>query len=175
MQNMRSVKRRGTCGKHLQWALYEDGHLVVTGFGDMDDYPQHKTPWHADQESITALEIHSGVTSIGTYAFEACKNLACVVLPKSLTHIGQCAFEYCGKLTSIEFPEGMTHIGHCAFHYSGLTSLVIPRSITHIGGRAFAGCRITSIVLPENVVNLGPCPYTGGPDLFCKNTAAPMK
>lgn len=42
MQSAGKMKRSGTCGKKLQWTLYEDDRLVIFGVGDMVDYSEKK-------------------------------------------------------------------------------------------------------------------------------------
>ena len=70
------------------------------------------------------MEIPSGVTSIGNYAFFGCSGLTSMEIPSSVTKIGDRAFSGCSGLTSMEIPSGVTSIGNYAFHKcSGLTSI----------------------------------------------------
>ena len=58
----------GSCGKNLTWKL-TDGTLTVSGTGEMTNYSsQFDTPW-ARNETITAIVVEDGVTSIGSNAF----------------------------------------------------------------------------------------------------------
>ena len=70
-------------------------------------------------------------------------------IPSGVTKIGSFAFDGCSGLTSIEIPVGVTEIGSFAFDdCSGLTGIKIPSSVTSIGNRAFYGCSgLTSIVV----------------------------
>ncbi len=34
----KSVTQSGTCGTNVIWTLYDDGALVISGTGEMDDY-----------------------------------------------------------------------------------------------------------------------------------------
>jgi hypothetical protein len=52
--------------------------------------------------------IPDSVTSIGSYAFYWCDNLASVVIPDSVTSIGDDAFCNCDSLTSVEFKDTST-------------------------------------------------------------------
>lgn len=87
MQNAGKIKRSGTCGKNLQWTLYEDGQLVISGVGDMDDYSERKAPWYAEGGNITTLEILDGVTTIGARAFSGLSKLSKVVISDSIASI----------------------------------------------------------------------------------------
>ena len=60
------------------------GLLRYTSSGDSRNY--------AYRNAIQMVEIGSGVTSIGDYAFSYCYNLASVTIPDSVTSIGVYAF-----------------------------------------------------------------------------------
>ena len=67
-------------------------------------------------KSVTEVEIPSEidgypVKTIGEYAFNGCKNLVSVILPKGLRHIGHKAFYDCLALTSIYIPNSVIKIG----------------------------------------------------------------
>ena len=107
--------------------------------------------------SIVGMEMSSGVTSIGSNAFNGCRGLTSVTIPSSVTSISNCAFYYCSKLTSITIPEGVTSIGTQVFQNClGLTSITIPDSVTSIGNGAFQDCSsLTSITIPDSVTSIG--------------------
>lgn len=87
MQNAGKIERSGTCGENLQWTLYEDGQLIISGVGNMKDYLQGRAPWYADKKRITALEIQDGVTSIGAWAFAGLERLSNVVIADSIASV----------------------------------------------------------------------------------------
>ena len=115
--------------------------------------------------SLTSITIHSGVTSIGSSAFEDCSNLESVTFAEGsqLTSIGGLAFSGCSSLTSITIPAGVTSIGSSAFRYcSSLTSIEIPAGVTSIEGYAFSGCRsLTSIEIPAGVTSIEGNAFSG--------------
>ena len=113
--------------------------------------------------SLTSITIHSGVTSIGNYAFNGCSSLTSIEIPAGVTSIGWYAFQDCSSLTSIEIPAGVTSIGSFAFDgCSSLTSIEIPAGVTSIGSSAFSGCSsLTSIEIPAGVTSIGSFAFDG--------------
>ena len=106
--------------------------------------------------SLTSIEIPSGVTSIGDYAFNG-SSLTSIEIPSGVTSIGNLAFGGCSSLTSIEIPSGVTSIGEGAFMgCSSLTSIEIPSGVTSIGDYVFSVCSsLTSIEIPSGVTSIG--------------------
>ena len=128
----------GADGDNLTWTLDSDGVLTVSGTGAMLDFGTF-TPWYDYSESITAVRLSAGVTSIGEFAFSNCDSMTSVTIPDSVTSIGDFAFFGSSGLTSVTIPSSVTSIGHDAFEYcNGLTSVTIPDSVTSIGESAFA-------------------------------------
>lgn len=81
------------------------------------------------------------VTSIGVFAFLACRSLTSVTIPTSVTNIDPEAFSTCTSLTSIIIPNSLTEINSYEFWgCSGLTSITISDSVTDIGLCAFKDC-----------------------------------
>ena len=128
----------GTCGKNLTWTLNTDtGLLTIAGSGEMDD----KHSWGTMRDSITAVVISDGVTSIGFSAFGSCGSLSSVTLPASVKTIGNSAFRYCTGLQDVSLPEGLESIGASAFEKcDALGSVTIPASVTSLAEGAFAKC-----------------------------------
>ncbi len=160
-----NVVASGNCGagensSSVTWTLYEDGTLEITGTGDMANYEKNRPEWWSrldSLDSIKAIVICEGVTSIGNVAFYGCRSLTSVTIPKSVTNIGEGAFYECVSLTSVTIPKSVTNIGMAAFAgCSTLTSVTIPESVTSIGEGAFYGCNELSDVYcyanPEELV-----------------------
>ncbi len=146
----------GTAGD-LTWEFYDSGLLKISGQGSMSNYTGGNSPWYGHRKEITRVEIESGVTSIGDYAFYGCNSLTSVTIPDSVTGIGQYAFSYCSSLTSVTIPDSVTSIGNQAFlDCNSLTSVTIPDSVTSIGQSAFSGCgSLTSVTIPDSVTSIG--------------------
>ena len=148
----------GTCGDNVTWKLTDDGTLTISGTGDMSNYGYgNYSPWYDSRDSVKAVVIESGVTSIGNSAFYYCESLSLVTIPDGVTSIGSCSFNCCRNLTSVTIPASVTSIGDGAFDacYS-LTSITLPDSVTSIGDSAFYCCvSLTSFTIPEGVKSIG--------------------
>ena len=132
----------GSCGTDLNWVLYDDGNLVVSGSGAMSDWSaSSNVPWYKYLNNIFSVTIENGVTSIGTRAFTNAKNLKSVTMSDTVTVINDYAFYNCTALIDIEISENTTKIGANAL--SGCTlieKIDIPASVTTIGATALYGC-----------------------------------
>ena len=159
----------GTCGDNLTWRVTEEYELIIEGTGAMYDFSSGSAPWYEYHESIKAVTINEGVTSIGDYAFGYCTSLTAINIPEGsqLTSIGTRAFYWCWNLTAITIPESVTSIGDDAFlGCSSLTSITIPEGVTSIGSSAFSSCSsLTAIVLPKNLNNVGSRAFANCPEL----------
>ena len=70
---------------------------------------------YLDGKLITNLTIPDGVTTIGSWAFEHCKDITSVTIPDGVTSIGSYAFCDCQSLMQITVPSSVTKIGTSAF------------------------------------------------------------
>ena len=96
---------------------------------------------------IESVTVAKGLTSVGTYAFRNCEQLATVSLPTSLNRLESGAFEGCVSLGSISIPTAVNYIGSHAFEgCKALTSVVIPASVTKIENNTFKNCAVLSTV-----------------------------
>lgn len=84
------------------------------------------------------------------------------VVPSSVTSIGPYAFRACRTLKSIVIPEGVTTIEYHSFVQSGIESLTLPSTLTQIGHAAFHSCAslldVYAYFDPANVTYV-PNPY----------------
>ena len=156
----------GSCGENLIWTYdYSAKTLTISGRGDMKSYEVDSlAPWYSSfKNEIVRVNIESGVTSIGKYAFYYCNVLESITIPDSVTNIGEHAFEstkyyentsnwtdnvlYIGNhliqakqniAGSYNIKDGTKTIADFAFSYcEELTSITIPDSVTSIGVNAF--------------------------------------
>ena len=148
----------GVCGEGVTWQLDTDGTLTISGGGAMYDADTaDEIPWNEYKSDINRVVISEGVTSISSYAFRACYNLAEVVVAESVEHIGEYAFAYCTSLESITLPHTVTAISsHMFYGCTKLDDVTINGEITEIGARAFASCEsITEFDIPQSVTVVG--------------------
>lgn len=113
----------GSCGEALTWSLNSAGDLTVSGTGEMADFAATGAPWAEYREQIKLVIVRQGVTSIGSSAFQDCKNLETVSLPGSLTALGKAAFLRCGELTNVKLPASLKSVGEDCF--TGCEKLVL--------------------------------------------------
>ncbi len=148
----------GTCGSRLTWTLNTNtGLLQISGTGTMRDWTNESSvPWVNYRHYIKKVEIGSGVTSIGDYAFARCSYLTEVAIPSSVTTIGDHAFECC-YISEVTIPNGVTIIGDYAFgNCSSLTDVTIGTGVTSIGEGAFIECyNLSSVTIPDSVETIG--------------------
>ena len=126
----------------LEWTLNSNGAMAIAGTGTMKNYSyKSEMPWCFIMDRITEVEIGTGVTSIGDYAFYGMPNLTSVTIPDSVTAIGDYAFKNCGKLDGVKLPAGLTKLGDSAFYAcSALTSIDIPASLYTVKPYTFKNC-----------------------------------
>ena len=147
---------QNSCGDNLTWNL-TDGELVIEGTGAMYDFEVGTAPWYAYKDEIVKLTIKSGVTSVGSYAFNECSKIADVVIPNGVTTLGTHAFGYCDGLTVVSLPPSVKTIGWSAFYTCrNLKTVNLSEGVTRIGEYSFADCRNLSVFnIPEGVTEIG--------------------
>ena len=113
---------RGECGYAVNYLLdLQTGELTVSGRGEMFDYDEdNRSPFY-DSEDIISLVVKSGVSRIGSYAFNYCTYLESVEISNTVSSIGASAFEFCYGMKEIKLGSGISSIGYRAFE--GCTKL----------------------------------------------------
>ena len=155
----------GTCGKDLNWRLDDDGTLIISGSGEMNDYDDVDTepdvygnteflcttaPWFG--RGFSRVVVEEGVTRIGSYAFYQCEQLLSITLPDTLKSIGSCALGFT-LLEDISLPDSVTSLGEeLFFGCHSLEHVRLPAGLTIIPGQMFCGCdALREIDLPESL------------------------
>lgn len=136
----------GKCGANLNYELQSDGVLLISGSGAMYHYRANKAPWASFKQKITGLRFSGKITSIGNYAFYACKNIKTFSIPSSITAIGTGSF-YGAGLTTVSGGAGLKTIGTSAFKNtkSLKTFYLASKSLKKIGSQAFYGSTVTKL------------------------------
>jgi hypothetical protein len=111
----------------------------------------------------SAVDLPDSLTSIGSYAFYGCADLASVIIPDRVTIIGSYAFYGCTGLTSVSIPDRVTGIGADAFYgCTGLISVSIPDRVTSIEQETFSDCTgLTSVTIGKGVISIGSYAFEG--------------
>ena len=135
----------------------EKGYATDVSVVGMTSIPNYyfgtysSTYTNALNKYITNIRLPNDLTSIGSYAFNICKNLALTELPSGITSIGSNAFNYCTRLALTELPSGITSIGSDVFaSCTSLTEMTCLGNITSIGNYSFNGCtNLAKFALPN--------------------------
>ena len=156
----------GDCGGYwndVSWTLdTETQTLTIQGDGRIDDFFS-VSPWIEYSEHIKTVDIKSGVTHVGNYAFYQLTSLEEVRLADTVQSIGTFSFQDCSSLRSINIPSGVTAINGFAFYNcSSLTEIQLPDSVTSIGTYAFANCTsIKNVVLGNEITLIQDSAFNG--------------
>ena len=115
-----SLQSSGSCGQNIEYQLYRDGTLTITGEGKMDDYNKKEVPWKEYLDDIKQVSIGAGVTSIGKEAFLNASNLERVSVSEfsdenKKLKIGEKAFANCDSLDEVRLPEKDFQLGKNCF------------------------------------------------------------
>ncbi len=157
-----AVVAQGSCGENAMWTLTDDGHIAVTGTGEMECFSSdatHRTPLFDLSEQVLTASIESGITTIGDGFFLGCESLKSVEIPDTVTSIGEYAFYCCYSMESIEIPGSVTEIKYSAFQRcKTLDNVIIPDSVTKLGQCVFSRCEsLKNIKLSNNITCLDDC------------------
>ncbi len=160
----------GTCGAqgdNLAWTLDSDGTLTISGTGEMHDYyfGNPAPPWENYSRQVKTVIVKSGVTSIGTYAFDSQYPLTSVDIADTVTSIGDHAFFNLTALKSVVMRNGITSIGDWAFASCRvLPDITLPASLISIGEGAFSCCyELEQITIPSSVTSIGSLAFSDCP------------
>ena len=138
------AQTQGTFGSGLTWAISSDGTLRIGGNGAMPVSllaAAGLQPWESVRNTITAVIIEDGVTTLGLGAFDGCT-----------------------MLNSVTIGKGITVIPDWIVRGTNITSVTIPEQIIRIENDAFNGANKLETVY-FNAVNCtdGLSVYTGAP------------
>ncbi len=103
--------------KDLRWEMDMDsGVMTFSGTGKIPNYdPAAPAPWVHLSRFVTTLNIGSGITGVGEYAFPDFALLKYLNLPGTLKSLGAGSFSSCHSLEYLELPAGIETIHPSAF------------------------------------------------------------
>lgn len=147
----------------VRFTLYEDGTMVISGNGKMEDYTiydyaeyrkkrklKYQIPWYEYRKKIKKLIIEEGITAVGWNSFLNCKNLKTIQWPESLQRVGSFAFENC----------------------TGLEEVTLPANVQEWYPMIFSGCTgIKKVTLEEGIQFGEPGAYRYGEGMFMDCTS----
>lgn len=141
----------GQCGENVFWTLDENGVLTIRadGEGYMYSYEQGKSPFYGNLD-IKSVKMANGITNIGAYFFENCKNIEEVTFSENIRIIGSYAFVNCSSLKNVILPDTVTNFSEGAFSGCGrLESVIMPEKsdfFVTMEPYVFSGCSSLRIV-----------------------------
>ena len=157
----RIILLQGSCGDTMNFVLYYDGELDITGSGEMTSHP-----WTKDYaERVLLVNLEGEITSIANSAFEGCSNLPNINLPDSIIEINNYAFANTG-LTSLVLPQSIETLGNYILaRNTGVKEITIPKTVTDIS-YALANSGIESVIFESGITSI--------PEYACCNAAKLM-
>ena len=156
-----TIVETGSCGSNVTYTLYDNGVMIISGTGEMNDayydYGTLRNPVipQTITRSIKTVIVQNGVTKIGNFAFDRCTNLKKISLAKSVETIGKGAFYKCSQLKTVVLPQGVKTVLDYAFEdCTSLESVTFPNSVETIG-HVFDYCdSLKRINIPKNVKSI---------------------
>ena len=158
------------------WDTNVDGELSLAEAAAVSDLGTVFTN-NTQITSFNELSNFTGITSIGSQAFNGCTGLSSITIPENVISIGGEAFNGCTGLASITIPENITTIGSDAFKgCTGLTKAEFA-NIEDLCSMVFEnyeanplynahhlyinGEEITELVVPNSVTSIGNYSFKG--------------
>lgn len=137
--------------------------LTFSGEGEMNVYSTDifgdtyiKPEWSDLKDEVEHVIINEGVTDIGKHAFLSFSKLQDVKIASTVEIIDVAAFEECKALAEITLPKGLKEFGEEAFFgCSSLTSISIPEKVTYLPDYIFQSCSSLKNIDLGNVRKFG--------------------
>ena len=118
------------------------------------------------KSTLTKVELHDRITSIGDSAFYRCDSLEPFAIPASVTEIQRYAFYYCIRLENVVVPVGVKVIGDGAFNNcQSLKTISLPEGLEELGATALNSTSLTTVVIPKSVKKFGTSLFGGNKKL----------
>lgn len=176
----------GVCGQNISWSLKEDGRLIISGKGIMDN--MGRIDWKADEEeheqACRELDYMPVVPYIYLKVFVDTapwrnyrSEIKCVEIAEGIIGIGEYAFWDCRNLSSVWLPDTIETIEAYAFKdCNRLTINRLPSNLTYIGERAFSGNKaLKNVTLSEDLTYIGPGAFEGCTNMSLSSKYLPKR
>ena len=175
-----NITDKGSLSDDVNWFVYDNGLLEITGKGSIPSYLKGNAPWYQYKDNITSILVRSSVVGIGSRAFSGCNKLTEITLPfvgTSRDATGySCSFGYIFDYNTSDYVSSSFFDGNFAPGYgyeTGSTtihgspyyySFSVPSSLKtvtitdadQIGKGAFHQCtNISKIVLNDGITSIG--------------------
>ena len=166
----------GKCGENLDWILYTNGELVISGTGSMYNYSyDNYAPWYSYKDKITKVTLSETLTMIGDYAFYDCTELTELSVPISAKSNEAQIYTYynCVNLNKIIITKGdgtsydyntnsTESYKYTPWYRIGCSTIVIADGVTSIGDYMFYNCsKVTSVSIADSVESIGSYAFYG--------------
>ena len=147
-----AINASGNCGDNVTWN-FDGNQLTFSGTGAMTDFTNGSAPWYVFRDYITAVEIGSGVTSMGCHALDDYSNLTTISVDNANAHLstvdGVLFNKY--KTSLVAYPAGKK-----------ATVYAIPNTVTTICDAAFYGCaKLNTLTIGSGVTSIGKDTFKG--------------
>ncbi len=112
---------------------------------------------------LASITIADSVESIEGWAFNKCTSLKDVKLSNKLQSIGESTFSECGALEAITIPDSVTTMGiRLFFNCTSLREVTLPSGMESIQDEMFNGCsQLAGIIIPDGVTSIGAWAFKG--------------
>ena len=126
------VINSGICGNTANYAIYDDGTMLIYGTGKTTDYSSTSTvPWEDYKNKIKKVVIDEQITGLGAYSFWNNSSITSVEINANNITLGKYCFMSCSALTSIDFGTGTVIPGTQVFkNCDSLESVTIPAGVS---------------------------------------------
>ena len=136
----------GSCGDDVTYYYEQSTYtLTISGTGAMTNFSAYSTPWYSYRTSIRTVNIESGVTSIGNWAFWDCDVLTSITIPNSVTSIGNNAFLGCSGINTVKVSVD-DYSSFCGNQVLGLIFFNIGKPVARKTGNILVECLTSNLV-----------------------------
>ena len=140
-------------GSEVNWRLYDDGELAVSGRGVIPDQPDKENSYFFRYNKfVTSIVIYNGVTAIGNNVFRDLKDVKEINVASSVVKIGNHSFEG-WSLATLNLSGNLVMVGRNNFTNNQLFFLELPAKLRKVGAGSFTSAQMVTIRIPCSVTD----------------------